>query len=403
MELMHNRIRPYAWGSRTAIAELTGEPSPSPHPQAELWIGAHPGDPSSLVCADGHTERLNTVIAADPVRMLGPAVYEEFGARLPFLLKVLAAAEPLSLQAHPSTEQAERGFDSEERAGIPLNAHWRNYKDRYHKPELICALTEFRALCGFREPSTTVQLLSELQVPALDHYLTLLSGQPDAHGMRALFSSIITVPPGALEPLLDGVLAACVRKVREKSEFHDEYRAALELGERYPGDPGVIASLLMNRITLQPNEAIYLPAGNLHAYLSGVGVEIMASSDNVLRGGLTPKHVDVPELMRVLDFEPGPVPVFDGAADDRGIHDYGTPTKEFRLNRLELDGRSFDLSHHGPQVLVVTEGSATLTAPDGRQLTLERGRSAWIAADEGAVECTGTGVVFRATDGFVPG
>jgi mannose-6-phosphate isomerase len=400
---MENRIRPYAWGSRTAIAELLGAPSPSPHPQAELWIGAHPGDPSALVCADGHTENLNAVIEADPVRMLGRAVYDEFGARLPFLLKVLAAAEPLSLQAHPSTQQAERGFDSEERGGIPLGAHWRNYKDRYHKPELICALTQFEALCGFREPSTTVRLLSELQVPALDHYLALLSGQPDAHGMRALFSSIITVPSGVLEPLLDDVLAACVRKVREKSEFGAEYRTALELGERYPGDVGVIASLLMNRITLQPNEAIYLHAGNLHAYLSGVGVEIMASSDNVLRGGLTPKHVDVPELMRVLDFEPGPMPVFDGAADERGIHDYGTPIKEFRLSRLELDGRSFDLRHSGPQVLLVTEGSAKLTAPDGRQLTIARGRSAWIAADEGAIQCTGTGVAFRATDGFVPG
>ena len=252
VELMENRIRPYAWGSRTAIAGLLGAASPSPHPQAELWIGAHPGDPSSVVCADGHAEKLTSLIDADPVRMLGPAVYEEFGARLPFLLKVLAAAEPLSLQAHPSTEQAERGFDAEQRAGIPLNAHARNYKDRYHKPELICALTEFEALCGFREPFTTVQLLAELRVPALDHYLTLLSGQPDAHGMRALFSSIITVPPGALEPLLDGVLTACVRKVRGKSEFDKEYRTALELGERYPGDPGVIASLLMNRITLQP-------------------------------------------------------------------------------------------------------------------------------------------------------
>ncbi len=160
----------------------------------------------------------------------------------------------------------------------------------------------------------------------------------------------------------------------------------------------------MNRMTLQPNEAIYLPAGNLHAYLSGVGVEIMASSDNVLRGGLTPKHVDVPELMRVLDFEPGPVPVFDGAADDRGIHDYGTPIKEFRLNRLELDGRSFDLSHHGPQVVLVTEGSATLTAPDGRAAD-DRARPVGLDRRRRGRRrvLTGTGVAFRATDGFVPG
>ena len=221
--------------------------------------------------------------------MLGRRVTAAFGPRLPFLLKVLAAAEPLSLQAHPSAAQARHGFAAEDRARVPLTAASRNYKDTSHKPELVCALTEFHALCGFRDPSITVRLLSELRVPALDHYLSLLSGQPDADGIRALFSSIITVPSSMFPPLLDAVLTSCVQKVREGSEFAAEYRTALELGERYPGDAGVLASLLLNRITLQPGQALFLPAGNLHAYLSGVAVEIMANSDNVLRGGLDPQ------------------------------------------------------------------------------------------------------------------
>src|SRR5664279_1425507 len=254
---MHNRIRPYAWGSRTAIAELLGEPSPSPHPQAELWIGAHPADSSTLVDERGERS-LADLIAQDPIGMLGEPSYSLFGARLPFLLKVLAADEPLSLQAHPSVEQATRGFAAEETAGIPRTSGNRNYRDSWHKPELVCALTEFHALCGFREPSATVRLLSALEVPQLDHYLGLLSGQPDQHGTRALFSSIITIPPAALGPLLAAVLAACVDKVRGGGEFTVEYRTALELGERYPGDAGVLASLLLNRFTLQPGQALYL-------------------------------------------------------------------------------------------------------------------------------------------------
>ena len=173
-------------------------------------------------------------------------------------------------------------------------------------------MTEFEALCGFRDPVLTVEMLANLSVPQLDHYLSLLSGQPDRDGVRAFFSSILTIPSAMLQPLLSAVLSACVRLVRQGSVFSAEYRTALELGERYPGDPGVLASLLLNRVTLHPGEALYLAAGNLHAYLAGVGVELMANSDNVLRGGLTPKHVDVPELMRVLDFNAGDVEVLSG-------------------------------------------------------------------------------------------
>ncbi len=400
MELMDNQIRPYAWGSRTAIATLIGAPSPARHPQAELWMGAHPGDPSVLLDPAGERSLLDA-IADKPVLMLGERVEAAFGPRLPFLFKVLAAAEPLSLQAHPSAAQAARGFAQEEAAGVPIGSSGRNYKDSSHKPELLCALTEFEALCGFREPATTVGLLADLGVPQLDHYLSLLSGQPDADGVRALFSSILTIPASLLEPLLTAVLSACVRLVRAGSPFTREYRTALELGERYPGDPGVLASLLLNRVTLAPGQALYLSAGNLHAYLAGVGVELMANSDNVLRGGLTPKHVDVPELMRVLDFSAGDVEILTGEPLRPGELVYRTPAPEFRLSRLTLSAQPLDLTHDGPQVVLVVEGSATVTAADGHRVDVARGRSVWVAAGDVGVSIAGSGSAFRATDGLV--
>ena len=401
MELMDNRIRPYAWGSRTAIADLIGAPSPAQHPQAEMWMGAHPGD-SSVLLGSAAERPLIECIADKPVLLLGERVEARFGPRLPFLLKVLAAAEPLSLQAHPSEAQAARGFAQEEAAGVPIGASGRNYKDSHHKPELICALTEFHALCGFREPATTVELLAALGVPQLDHYLSLLSGQPDADGVRALFSSILTIPSSVLRPLLTAVLTACVDRLRAGSSFAAEYRTALELGERYPGDPGVLASLLLNRVSLAPGQALYLAAGNLHAYLSGVGVELMANSDNVLRGGLTPKHVDVPELMRVLDFSAGPVDVLNGHESRPGEVVYPTPAPEFRLSRLELSTTGLDLTHDGPQVVLVVEGSAVMTDGEGRRLTVDRGRSVWVSASDAGVSITGAGTAFRATDGLLP-
>nr|WP_111766325.1 mannose-6-phosphate isomerase, class I [Nakamurella deserti] len=399
---MRNRIRPYAWGSRTAIAELLGEPVPSPHPQAELWLGAHPGDPSEVV-VHGVPERLDERIAADPDAQLGPDVTARYGGRLPFLLKVLAADQPLSLQAHPSLDQADKGFDAEDAAGIPVNHPNRNYKDRFHKPELICALTEFHALCGFRDPQRTVDVLAGLKAPELDHYLALLSGQPDAHGVRALFSTLMTLPQTALNTLLEAVLAAAAARLGEGSEHAGDYRLLLELGERYEGDSGVIAALMLNRVVLDPGQALYLPAGNLHAYLQGVGVELMANSDNVLRGGLTPKHVDVPELMRVLDFTAGDREVLEGDAD--GPHEvvYRTGAAEFELSRIELAGPDagdiVPLPAGLPQVVLCTEGSVELADAAGDRLVLQRGQSAWIPASDTGIGVWGDGTVYRATVG----
>ncbi|QFZ23206.1 mannose-6-phosphate isomerase, class I [Saccharothrix syringae] len=401
MELLRNAVRAYAWGSRTAIAELLGREVPAPHPEAELWMGAHPGDPSRVVGPDGGARSLLDLLAEDPDGQLGARCADRWAGRLPFLLKVLAADEPLSLQAHPSAEQAARGFAAEDAAGVPIDSPVRNYKDPSAKPELICALTEFHALAGFRAPERTVALLRALDAPDLAPYTALLEVQPDSGGLRALFTTLITLPQTALDVLLPQVLDACVVHVKEHGEFDMECRTVLELGEAYPGDAGVLAALLLNRLVLQPGEAIFLPAGNLHAYLHGTGVEILANSDNVLRCGLTPKHVDVPELMRVLDFSCGDMPVQRGEQTAPGVWTYRTECPEFELSRVEVPaGAEVVVDHGGPQILVCTRGRATLTA-GGAPVVLERGRSVWLPATDPAVVITSdvSAQLFRATPG----
>ena len=423
MESLRNAVRPYAWGSRTAIAELLGGPVPSPHPQAELWLGAHPADPSVLLHADGAQTSLLEALHADPDHHLGTRCARRWGGRLPFLLKVLAADEPLSLQAHPSAEQAAEGFAREEARGILRDAPERNYSDPSHKPELICALTELHALAGFRDPLRTVELLAALDTPLLEPYRMMLAAEPNADGLRTLFTTWITMPEPAVKALLPCTLEACVALLRRDGvygdfptsrssptsrgrDFRNECRMVLELAETYPGDVGALAALLLNHVVLASGEAMYLPAGNLHTYLRGIAVEISANSDNVLRGGLTAKHIDVPELLRVLDFSSGELPVQSG--EPVGPHEtaYRTPAEEFQLTRLEwIDGESTSVCLHSlwPQILLCTQGSAQLRSPDGGSVTMRRGGSVWLAAaDPEVTVCPGPGPVqlFRALPGL---
>jgi mannose-6-phosphate isomerase len=391
VELLRGAVRTYAWGSHTAIAEFTGRPSPTAHPEAELWLGANPGDPALLETDHGEQSLLEA-IRADPEGQLGTATRERFGDALPFLAKVLAADEPLSLQAHPSTQQAREGFAHEEARGIPLSAPTRNYRDRSHKPELIVALGPFEALAGFRPVDRSIAYLRALAVPELDPFIGLLSGQADADGLRALFTTWITAPQSTLDVLVPAVLDGAVAYLRsDATEFAAEAKSALELGERYPSDAGVLAATLLNRISLARGEGIYLPAGNLHTYLHGVGFEVMANSDNVLRGGLTPKHVDVPELLRVLDFTPTDDLVIRPAVTADGFElAYDTPAVEFALSLLSLDGDLLGhqvdapTRHDGPQVLLCEEGAAQVHAKTN-SVTLQRGAAAWVAADDGPI------------------
>lgn len=412
MELMDNPVRPYAWGSRTVISGLLGRPTPSAHPEAEMWLGAHPGDPSHLVGADGGRTSLLDALRADPDALLGPDRATKWAGNLPFLLKVLAAEEPLSLQAHPSAAQAAEGFARENAAGVPADAPTRNYRDASHKPELICALTPFQALVGFRPVGRTLALLAELDVAMLSAHRALLAAQPDADGLRALFTTWITLPQSVLDRAVPALQEACVAVARSRGDFGPEARMALELSERYPGDAGVLAALLLNLVALEPGEALYLPAGNLHAYLSGAGVELMANSDNVLRGGLTSKHVDVPELLRVLDFRPVTDPVVRGTPDGPWVR-YDTDAAEFLLRRLAdpalgdptgagvAPGTEIAVPGSGPRILLCTAGSATVRAA-GHERALDRGQALWLgAADAGVtVVPAGGAQLFLASDGL---
>jgi len=406
VQLIRGAIRTYAWGSRNAIADFTGRPAPTAHPEAELWFGAHPGDPAQLDGPAGATSLLD-VIAADPQAQLGTAVRDRFGDVLPFMVKVLAAEEPLSLQAHPSAQQAVEGYQREDRRGVALKSPIRNYRDRSHKPELLIALGDFEALAGFRPAAHSVELMRALDVPRLEPFIGLLADQSDASGLRALFTTWITAPQPDLDALIPAVLDGAVSYIRSGAkEFASEVRAVLELGERYPGDAGVLAALLLNRISLKCGDGIFLPAGNLHSYLQGMAMEVMANSDNVLRGGLTPKHVDVPELLRVLDFTP--VPDARVCIRRDGIELlYDTPTVEFAASVLMLDGEHLGhevdapARHDGPQVLVCTEGSV-IVRTKSEEIQMQRGEAAWVAADDGpiSVEATQVARLFRATVGL---
>jgi len=399
MDLLDNVIQPYAWGSRTALAELLGQPAPSATAQAELWMGAHPGGPSRVRRESGGRTLLELIRSA-PERDLGEAVTRRFGAELPFLFKVLAAETPLSLQTHPSLEQAREGYARENAQGIALSAPHRNYKDANHKPELTCALTPFEALCGFRRADETLALFDALGLSTLEPLLAPLRASPDARGVSRMFEALMTSPSERRTSLVAGVVDACSAGLKREGPFLEEWRQAVRLGSLYPGDPGVVAALMLNRVRLRPGEAIYLPAGNLHAYLGGVAVELMANSDNVLRGGCTPKHVDVPELLRVLDFRCGPVDVLTAAPQADGESVYPTPSEEFRLSRLQLrPGVASRPVRRGPEILLCAEGSARLSL-QGETLALPRGASVFVSAADGAYSLDGDGLVFRATSGL---
>lgn len=321
MERLVNPIREYAWGSRTAIAALQGRPVPSPGPEAELWVGAHPSDPSRL---EPTGTPLPEVIRARPVATLSAPVVDRFGPRLPYLLKLLAAAAPLSLQAHPDADRAAAGYAAEEAAAVPPDAPQRRYVDPYHKPELLVAVSEFRALCGFRDPAESAALLAGLGLAELAPVLAALRGRD----LR-----------GALAWLLRAPGASVVGRVVQAAATRPGYELVGELAAAYPGDRGVMVALLLNQVTLAPGEAIFMPPGNLHAYLGGTGVEAMASSDNVLRGGLTPKHVDPAELLRVLRYEVLPDPVRAPVPVAPGVVTWPVPIAELVLHRVRLDPR----------------------------------------------------------------
>lgn len=375
-------IRPYAWGSHTVIASLQGRPTPTAEPEAELWLGAHPGDPST-VTRGGSPVGLDTLIAENPAGQLGEGVETEFGPRLPFLLKVLAAETPLSLQAHPDSEYAKAAWARQQAdASLP-----KNYTDAYHKPEMLVAITPFEALCGFRSPSISADAIASFGIGSLSPVVDALRGGDLASAVRLL----LTWPSDDRPALVSAVVAG--------APATDDGSLAVELAKHYPGDPGVLVALLLNRVRLQPGEAIWMPAGNLHAYLKGAGVELMAASDNVLRGGLTPKRVDVDELLRVLVFEVLDDPILHSTPVAPGITTWSVPVRDFVLYRFELNGSlpPLEVPVGGPRIVLGVSGDLYAgESIDGMPVEITPGTAAFAPADTGAIKLAGTGVAFVA-------
>ena len=438
MDLLRPEVRPYAWGSRTAIADLQGRPVPAPGPEAELWMGAHPSAPSGLhrppvppvpsapTAAIASRVTLDAVIAADPERELGPECSARFGGRLPFLLKVLSAEQALSIQVHPSRAQAQAGFAAENAAGLPLGDPGRNYVDDWPKPELLYALTPFEVVAGLRTPADAAGLLRALAVDELKPLAAELT-DPGADLGAALASVLEWPEPG---PLVDAAVAACERLAASGGPYAQACAAAVREAAHHPGDLGVVALLLMRHVVLQPGQAVFMSAGGLHAYLRGTGIELLANSDNVVRAGLTPKHIDVPELLKLVDPSVS-VPVLAPRVLPDGISWFDTPAPEFRLYVLDLAGPALALPAPGPRILLCLDGTCTLrsvppaaaSAPasgasaslspspaspspaspaPGGALNLTRGDSCFIPFSDGPVHAVGHARLILATPGPPP-
>jgi len=408
MELLEPVTQPYAWGSHTAIAELQGRRVPTAQPEAELWMGAHPSAPSGVVLPGGGRTTLDAMIAADPVRELGAESVGRFGGRLPFLLKLLAAETALSIQVHPSRLQAEAGFRAENERGLASAGKSHNYADDWPKPEILCALTPFEALAGMRAPQDAAALLKEIAVGELDPVSAILAGGGPEVLTEAL-AAILAWPSDRRAALVAEVVAGCAVVAAGGGPYAAACAAAVRLSLEHPGDLGVIASLLLRHSVLRPGQAIFLPAGGLHAYLHGTGVELLANSDNVVRAGLTAKHIDVPELLRLTDPAVA-VPVLEPRALGGGLFVYDSPAPEFRLYRAELGGAEIGLpGAGGARIVLCTGGTALLRAGGGAvgdlgvgDLTVGRGESCFVAAGDGAVTVAGPATVFIAASGLDP-
>jgi len=375
---LQNTIRDYAWGSPTALPELLGV-RPTGEPQAELWMGAHESAPSVLPNGD----TLYDAVSADPAAVLGEETAERFDGRFPFLAKLLAAAQPLSIQAHPSRDQAIDGYQRDEAAAIPRDAADRNYKDAWPKPEILIALEPFDALVGFRPLEATVALLDALAPAGFEELTDLLRNGK----LQDAFSGFMSTDRDAIRPLVAALGEAVAQYPGDA--FPLERETLAKLCADFPDDPGVLAALLLNRVRLQRFDAVYLPAGNVHAYLRGLGFEVMANSDNVLRGGLTSKYVDVPELVSVVDFEPLADPVLTATED--GV--YETGCEYFAIHRVDLSSGERTIDGVGPRIVCCVDGSVDAAGKES-VVTLSAGQSAFLAGTEGPCTLRGSGTAF---------
>jgi mannose-6-phosphate isomerase len=393
--LLKNTIQEYAWGSKTAIPELLGQSVPAKKPQAELWMGAHPKAPSQVL-ADGLWRSLPEVIQENPEETLGQKVAARYSNKLPFLFKVLAAEKPLSIQAHPNKEQAEQGFARENELGIPLDAVHRNYRDDNHKPEIICALTPFWALNGFRRIEETLRLLEEARIPDLAEIVSFLRSHSNRDGLKKFFDYLMTTDSGKQGKIVE----QAVNFAEKRQPEEPIWMWILKLNEEYPGDIGVLSPLFLNLVRLEPQQAMYLPAGELHAYLKGVGMELMANSDNVLRGGLTPKHIDVQELLAVLNFLDGDLNILSPENFTSREAIYSTKAEEFVLSVLKIrKAAPFNSpGNRSVEIMMCTAGEVTVTdLSDGETTLLTKGASILVPAALEQYRIEGEATLYKAT------
>ena len=392
--VLKNTIQEYAWGSRAAIPELLGQLVPADKPQAELWMGAHPKAPSQVL-SDGSWRSLPEVIQENPEETLGQKIAARFSNKLPFLFKVLAAAKPLSIQAHPNKEQAGQGFARENELGIPLDAPHRNYRDDNHKPEIICALTPFWALNGFRRIDDTLSLLEEARIPDLEEIVSFLRGHSNRDGLKKFFNHLMTTDSGKQ----DKIVEQAVNSAEKRTPDEPVWTWMIKLNDEYPGDIGVLSPLFLNLVCLEPQQAMYLPAGELHGYLEGVGIELMANSDNVLRGGLTPKHIDVEELLAVLHFTDGDLNILSPKNLTSGEAIYSTEAEEFVLSMIRIrEAAPFNSPRdRSVEIMMCTEGEVNVTdLSDGETTLLTKGTSILVPAAVAQYSIEGDGILYKA-------
>jgi len=393
---MINPVQPYAWGSKTFISELLGNREHNGTPQAELWIGAHPKS-SSLIQNGDMQVNLNYIIAEDPCDFLGSNITRIYSDQLPFLLKVLAADAPLSIQAHPNQKQARAGFARETKLGIPLDATDRNYKDANHKPELIVALTPFTALCGFRALPELVSYFKKYLRCYSSETLVAFLHEPNQFSLKALFTSLLIMSASERQIMFSIYLNNISQAQPDTEQEKLLQKWSIELSRLYPDDIGVLSPLLLNIIELEPFEGLFLEAGILHSYLQGAGMEIMANSDNVLRGGLTPKYIDTEGLIYVLDFMPKITKSIVPKAISEHEKIYQTSAEEFRLTIFEheSDTQTVVPFANSPEILFCYEGSFVIENCS-QFLSLEKGQSLFVPFEVDGYCVQGKGIIFRA-------
>ncbi|HRY81857.1 MAG TPA: mannose-6-phosphate isomerase, class I [Spirochaetia bacterium] len=399
---LENPIQHYDWGTPDAIPALLGMDEPDGKPCAELWMGAHPKAPSVAETEDGRVP-LDRLIARDPVSALGAPTVERFGPALPFLFKVLSAARPLSIQAHPQKLKAERGFEKENAEAVPLDAPDRNYRDPNHKPEMLVALDDFEGLCGFRPIPEILRLIRTVAPREFERIAGNLVRNPGKVELAVLFYRFISYSANLKRDLLYYTERRIRRILDHEPDpaVRDALSWVLTLMRLFPGDVGALAPLILNHFRLTPGQALFIEPGQIHAYLRGTGLEIMANSDNVLRGALTSKNIDIPELLSVLSFVPEGVRIYGPRETGTAVEEYASEAAEFRLDRIRLEpGRDVPRGRPGPEILLCLEGWITISDTSGGPgrggLALERGGCAFITADVRDYSLAGSGLAFRA-------